>query len=111
MILLGIGSGFAWPTIHGIPVIGIPTAELGAAVASNQTVLRVSGALGVAIAITLISDESGAGALDAFHPLFLLMAVTGLSVSVIGVWIRTGPKERLQADNPEMLVLAAQHDK
>jgi EmrB/QacA subfamily drug resistance transporter len=108
MFFLGIGSGFAWPTIHGIPVIGIPTHELGSAVASNQTVLRVSGALGVAIAVTLISDESGAGALDAFHPLFILMAVTGLSVSVIGLWIRTGPQARLRADHPE-LVLAAQH--
>ena len=108
MILLGIGSGFAWPTIHGIPVIGIPSAELGSAVATNQTVLRVSGALGVAIAITLISSESGADALDAFHPLFGLMAVTGLSLSVIGCWIRTGPYDRWRADNPDPLVLAAE---
>jgi nitrate/nitrite transporter NarK len=116
MFLLGIGSGFAWPTIHGIPVIGIPTGELGSAVATNQTVLRVSGALGVAIAITLISEESGASALEAFHPLFVLMAVTGASLSVIGLWIRTGPHARLLADNPDLLattpeppVPAAQH--
>jgi hypothetical protein len=62
MFMLGIGSGLAWPTIHGIPVIGIPTSELGSAVATNQTVLRVAGALGVAIAITLISGETGAAA-------------------------------------------------
>jgi hypothetical protein len=55
MFLLGIGSGLAWPTIHGLPVIGTPSGELGSAVATNQTVLRVAGALGVAIAITLIS--------------------------------------------------------
>jgi MFS family permease len=109
MFLLGIGSGLAWPTIHGIPVIGIPSGELGSAVATNQTVLRVSGALGVAIAITLISNDTGAGALDAFHPLFVLMAVTGLSLSVIGRWIRTSPHDRLLADNPELPELAAQH--
>ena len=63
MFLLGIGSGLAWPTIHGIPVVGIPSGEFGSAVATNQTVLRISGALGVAIAITLISGETGAAAL------------------------------------------------
>ena len=46
MFLLGIGSGLAWPTIHGIPVIGIPSSEFGSAVATNQTVLRVVGRVG-----------------------------------------------------------------
>ena len=89
MFLLGIGSGLAWPTIHGIPVIGIPPCEFGSAVATNQTVLRVSGALGVAIAITLISGDTGAAALTPFHHLFLLMAISGISLSVVGYWIRT----------------------
>jgi len=91
MFMLGIGSGLAWPTIHGIPVIGIPTSELGSAVATNQTVLRVAGALGVAIAITLISGETGAAALTPFQHLFILMAISGISLSVVGYWIRTAP--------------------
>jgi len=91
MFMLGIGSGLAWPTIHGIPVIGIPPSEFGSAVATNQTVLRVSGALGVAVAVTLISSATGVAALGPFHRLFVLMAVTGLSLSIIGLWIRTAP--------------------
>ena len=88
MFLLGIGSGLAWPTIHGIPVVGIPSSEFGSAVATNQTVLRISGALGVAIAITLISGDTGAAALTPFQHLFLLMAISGISLSIIGYWIR-----------------------
>ena len=91
MFLLGIGSGLAWPTIHGIPVVGIPSAEFGSAVATNQTVLRISGALGVAVAITLISDATGAAALHPFQRLFVLMAISGVSLSIVGLWIRTGP--------------------
>jgi EmrB/QacA subfamily drug resistance transporter len=91
MFLLGIGSGLAWPTIHGIPVVGIPSSEFGSAVATNQTVLRISGALGVAIAITLISGDTGAAALTPFQHLFTLMAISGVALAVIGYWIRPAP--------------------
>jgi len=91
MLMLGIGSGLAWPTIHGLPVIGTPSGELGSAVATNQTVLRIAGALGVAIAITLISGVTGAAALSPFQHLFVLMASSGLSLAVIACWIRRTP--------------------
>jgi MFS family permease len=97
MFLLGIGSGLAWPTIHGIPVVGIPSGEFGSAVATNQTVLRISGALGVAIAITLISGATGDAALNPFQHLFILMAASGLSLSVVGLWIRTAPSHTAPA--------------
>ena len=71
--LLGIGSGLGWPTIHGIPMIGIEPKDFSAAVATNQTVLRVVGFLGVAIAITLISGAGGA-TMSPFRRLFVLMA-------------------------------------
>lgn len=91
-VLLGIGSGLGWPTIHGIPVIDIPPAEFGSAVATNQTVLRVSGAFGVALAITLISSNTGASALTPFRRLFVLMAISGVFLSLIGAFIHTAPK-------------------
>lgn len=92
MVLLGIGSGLGWPTIHGLPVIGIPPTEFGSAVATNQTVLRVSGAFGVAMAITLISSNTGSSALTPFRRLFVLMAISGVFLSVIGGFIHTAPK-------------------
>ena len=94
MVLLGIGSGLGWPTIHGIPVIGIPPTEFGSAVATNQTVLRVAGALGVAIAITLISGSTGASALAPFRRLFVLMAISGFFLGFIGAFIHTAPSDR-----------------
>ncbi|HUP73041.1 MAG TPA: MFS transporter [Acidimicrobiales bacterium] len=94
MVLLGIGSGLGWPTIHGIPVIGIPQSEFGSAVATNQTVLRVAGAFGVAIAITLISGNTGASALTPFRHLFVLMAISGVFLAAIGAFIDTAPNRR-----------------
>lgn len=81
--LLGIGSGLGWPTIHGIPMIGIEPKDFSAAVATNQTVLRVVGFLGVAIAITLISGAGGA-TMSPFRRLFVLMAVSGALLSLVG---------------------------
>src|SRR5688572_3863423 len=94
MVLLGTGSGLGWPTIHGIPVLGVPSSEFGSAVATNQTVLRVSGAFGVAIAITLISGNTGASALTPFRRLFVLMAISGVCLGVIGAFVDTAPRRR-----------------
>jgi EmrB/QacA subfamily drug resistance transporter len=94
MLLLGIGSGLGWPTIHGIPVVGIPSSEFGSAVATNQTVLRISGALGVAIAITLISDDHGSAAVPSFRKLFVLMTISGAFLAAIGALIDTAPSSR-----------------
>ena len=93
-VLLGIGSGLGWPTIHGIPMLGIPSSDFGSAVATNQTVLRVSGAFGVAIAITLISGNTGVSALTPFRRLFVLMAISGVCLGVIGAFIDTAPSRR-----------------
>ena len=89
--LLGIGSGLGWPTIHGIPMIGIEPKDFSAAVATNQTVLRVVGSLGVAIAITLISGAGGA-TMSPFRRLFVLMAVSGALLSVVGSFVDTSPR-------------------
>lgn len=90
-LLLGAGSGLGWPTIHALPVMGIPTADVSAATATNQTVLRVMGALGVAISVTLISGADGHSALVPFRRLFVLMAVSGVLLSAIGSLVRTAP--------------------
>jgi hypothetical protein len=63
-------------------------------VATNQTVLRVSGAFGVAIAITLISGNTGASALTPFRRLFVLMAISGVFLGVIGAFVDTAPSRR-----------------
>jgi MFS family permease len=104
VLLLGTGSGLGWPTIHAIPVIGIPESDFSAAVATNQTVLRVAGALGVAIAITLISGNTGTSALTPFRHLFILMAVSGAFLAVIGSFVRTAPAR--SATTPRRLLTA-----
>jgi EmrB/QacA subfamily drug resistance transporter len=90
--LLGIGSASAWPTIHGIPMVGLPPSRFGAATATNQTVLRLSTALGVGAAITLIETD-GDGAVGPFRRLFVLMLVSGLILAAVGSRVRTAPDE------------------
>lgn len=90
VVLLGIGSGLGWPTIHALPVIGVPPAEVSTATATNQTVLRTAGALGVAIAITLVSSGADVS-IEPFQRLFVLMAVSGVLLASIGSLVRTGP--------------------
>ena len=89
--LLGIGSATAWPTIHGIPMVGLPQSRFGAATATNQTVLRLSTALGVGTAITLISGDVDGGGIGPFRRLFVLMLVSGLVLAIVGSRIRTAP--------------------
>ncbi len=38
VVLLGIGSGLGWPTIHGIPVIGVEARDFSPAVATNPAI-------------------------------------------------------------------------
>lgn len=92
VVLLGIGSGLGWPTIHGIPVIGVEQRDFSPAVATNQTVLRAVGSLGVAIAITLVSTSSSAASLTPFRRLFVWMAVSGLLLSLVGAFVDTRPR-------------------
>jgi MFS family permease len=89
--LLGIGSATAWPTIHGIPMVGLPQSRFGAATATNQTVLRLSTALGVGTAITLISGDVDGGGVGPFRRLFVLMTISGVVLAGVGSRIRTGP--------------------
>jgi EmrB/QacA subfamily drug resistance transporter len=101
VLLLGIGSAMAWPTIHGIPMVGLPQSRFGAATATNQTVLRLSTALGVGAAITLISGEEGGG-VEPFRRLFVLMLLSGLVLAAVGSRIRTAPGDAPLADLDEV---------
>jgi MFS family permease len=91
--LLGIGSASAWPTIHGIPMVGLPQSRFGAATATNQTVLRLSTALGVGTAITLISGRAADSGVGPFRRLFVLMLISGLVLAIVGSRVRTAPHE------------------
>ncbi len=90
-LLLGVGSGLSWPAIHGIPILGVDAKDFAAAVATNQTVLRIVGSLGIAIAVTLVSGTTGASSIAPFRHLFVFMAVGGVLLSCIGTLIRTSP--------------------
>jgi EmrB/QacA subfamily drug resistance transporter len=90
VLLLGIGSGIAWPMVFGSVMVGIPTDRYAAATGVNQTMQRIAGAVGVAIAVALI-DGGGTPDVDVYRRLFLLTAISGLLSIGIGTRLRSIP--------------------
>ena len=99
IVLLGIGSGLGWPTIHALPVIGVSPAEVSTATATNQTVLRTAGSLGIAVAITLVSSGDE-GSVEPFRRLFVLMTVSGVLLSLLGTLVATAPGDAVRSPVP-----------
>jgi MFS family permease len=87
-VLLGLGAAIAWPAIFGSVMVGIPSDRYAAATGINQTVQRISAAVGVAIAVTLL-DASGVTGADLYRRLFLLTALCGLLGVGVGTRLRT----------------------
>jgi EmrB/QacA subfamily drug resistance transporter len=90
VILLGLGAALAYPTMQGIPVIGIPASRVGAATATIFTVLRLASAVGAALAITLITGEDTSAA-STFQPIFILMVASGAALALVGTRVSTAP--------------------
>jgi MFS family permease len=92
-VLLGFGAAVAWPAIFGSVMVGIPQDRYAAATGMNQTVQRVSGAVGVAIAVTLLGTTVTPDATQ-FRRLFLLTAACGALGVLIGLRLRSIPDRR-----------------
>jgi EmrB/QacA subfamily drug resistance transporter len=86
-VLLGIGAGIAWPAIFGSVMAGIPQDRYAAATGINQTVQRVSAAIAVAVAVTLIGTAEPEASL--YRPLFVLTAMSGALSILIGTRLRS----------------------
>ncbi len=84
IVAMGLGSGLAWPAIHGLSVVGIPMQMFAAATSVNQTFQRVSTVLGVAITISLTESWTTGDGVGAYRGAFGLMAGAGIAVVAVG---------------------------
>jgi MFS family permease len=91
VVLLGLGSGLVWPAIHGAAVHGVPGASYGSATAVNQTVQRISTALGVAATVSFVAGWEPADGVGGYRAMFWLMAASGVAAIVLGSRLRTAP--------------------
>jgi EmrB/QacA subfamily drug resistance transporter len=83
LVLMGAGAALAWPALFGSVVADIDPERYGVATGINQTLQRVSTALGTAIAVVLIAGHTGPG-LGTFWRVFALSALGGLAGVVLG---------------------------
>lgn len=92
-VLLGFGAAIAWPAIFGSVMVAIPQDRYAAATGMNQTVQRIAGAVGVALAVTLLGTTTTPDA-ALFRRLFVMTTVCGVISVAIGMQLRSIPKGR-----------------
>lgn len=88
-LLFGIGFGFVNAPISHTAVSGMPPAQAGVAAAVASTSRQVGAALGVAVAGAIAGADAGrthgAHFAVATHPVFWMMAICGVLISLLGL--------------------------
>ncbi len=90
--LFGLGLGMINPAITTNAVAGMPLSQAGVAAAIASTGRQVGGAIGVAVAGTVVSASraSGANFTEATHPIWWIMTAGGALVLLLG-WASNTP--------------------
>ena len=83
LLLFGLGAGMVGIVVTNAALTDVPEHDLGIGNAVFQTIRRVCGALGVAVAVALLGDRSNES-IQAFRAVWLLIA-GGYLFSVIAV--------------------------
>lgn len=89
MTLHGLGAGLVWPSIFGATLLSIPEQRYASATGINQTIQRVTTAVGVAVVVVLVGDTNPAG-LGNYPWLFVFTGLGGLAALVVGSQLRRG---------------------
>ena len=83
ILLTGIGSGVAWPCLYAGVVAEVPANRYAAASGLNQTIQRMSTALGVAIAAVLLGETVGQDSVGHFDRIFIASGICGVAAAVL----------------------------
>jgi EmrB/QacA subfamily drug resistance transporter len=86
--LFGIGAGALFPACNGAAVAGLPLEESSVGVGALQTVLRIGGALGAALGVSLVGDYVAGSSVKQFRDLWWLTAGTGFGCMLSGLVLR-----------------------
>ena len=82
VLLLGVGIGLVFPNFQSAAVHGVAESRFGVAAAAIQTVVRLSGTLGVALAVVLTGTIVAGDPVADFAPLWLALVALGLASRV-----------------------------
>lgn len=87
-MVTGVGIGLTFPSLSGAAMHGLPPARFGVGSGVNQAIRQIGSVLGVAITIALLAaNPSPRG----FEHVFLLLVISGVTVSLLGLGLRTAP--------------------
>ena len=108
VVTTGVGVGLLMPSLASAAVHGLPSHRLGIGSAVNQSIRQIRFVIGTALTIAVVGSAHGPGALSAFHPMFLLLALGGFLTALLSSPIDTrevqatsiGQGLRTAADSP-----------
>jgi len=102
VLLLGVGIGLVFPNFQSAAVHGVPEARFGVAAAAIQTVVRLSGTIGIALAVVLVGSVVAADPVADFDPLWWTLVLLGLLSAAVslGIDTRSPVSHRVTTDAP-----------
>ena len=83
VVLSGIGVALCLPQLSSAAVQGLPANRFGSGSAVSQAVRNLGATLGVAAVVAFTANLAPSTALDAFHRVWWLLVISGVSVSVL----------------------------
>jgi Na+/melibiose symporter-like transporter len=94
ILLTGIGSGVAWPCLYAGVVAEVSANQYAAASGLNQTIQRMSTALGVAIAAVLLGDTVGQTSVGHFDRIFIASGLCGAAAATSAALLAQKPRAK-----------------
>ncbi len=85
VILLGVGIGLDFPAFQSAAVHGLPENRFGVVAAATQTTIRISGTLGIALAVALVGGFEAGDPVSDVDPLWWTLVALGVA-SAIASW-------------------------
>ena len=83
VILSGLGVALCLPQLSSAAVQGLPPQRFGSGAAVSQAVRNLGATLGVAAAVAFTAGLTASTALDAFHHVWWLLVISGVTVSIL----------------------------
>lgn len=89
VLLLGVGIGLVFPNFQSAAVHGVDQSRFGVAAAAIQTVVRLSGTIGIALAVVLVGGFVAGDPVSDFDPLWWSLVGLGVVSAVISLRLDT----------------------
>ncbi len=88
LILVGVGIGLTFPVLGAAALSSVPAERFAVGSAVNQTCRQVGGALGVAVLVALLGNDTGGASVAAFRHLWLFAAAMAALTGLISLLLR-----------------------